>query len=503
MRLLRAVLIGLSTFALSVVLTASAASAEKRVALVIGNAAYKHAPALKNPKNDAEDMAVALKRLGFTVISGVDLDERGMAQKARDFSRALEGADVGLLFYAGHGLQAKGVNFLVPVDASLKAEGDLEFETLSLDRLMKLMQTQARVTLVMLDACRDNPLARGLKSASRSGGVGTGLARVEEAAGTMIAFSTQPGNVALDGTGRNSPFTKALLTHIETPGASVSDVMIDVRKMVMAETGEKQVPWENSSLTGKFYFKPGAAITTASTGGAAPSTTQQPVQKEVLTVADRTVDHTFWTSVAGSNDPALYREYLTRFPNGTYAAIAQARLQAWAAPTAPPQKPEPPQQVAMLPGGAASDPARAMSSPPPSPRMLAEDMQRELKRVGCYSGSVDGDWGQGSRKALGRFNEQTGLALQTEQPTIEAANRIRTFTAAVCSKTVAEDREEQPARKKASTSEERDPPPRKRASSSEEPPRRSSSGGAGDAAAGAFVGGVVGGIIGSQIGRRR
>ena len=234
------------------------AQAEKRVALVIGNSAYQNTAPLKNPRSDAEDMAAALKRLDFEVVAGYDLDDRGMKTKVRDFARAVDGADTALFFYAGHGVQSKGENYLLPVNASLRTESDLDFETVSLDLVMKQMQRSARVSLVFLDACRDNPLTRSLRTASRSAAVGNGLARIEEAAGMMISFSTQPGNVALDGTGRNSPYTKALLSHIDTPGATIGDVMIDVRKQVIAETKERQIPWENSSLTGKFYFRPAA-----------------------------------------------------------------------------------------------------------------------------------------------------------------------------------------------------------------------------------------------------
>ena len=252
------------------------AHAEKRVALVIGNSAYQNTAQLKNPRSDAEDMSAALKRLGFEVISGVDLDDRGMSQKVRDFARSLEGTETALFFYAGHGLQAKGQNYLLPVNAALKTESDLDFETVSLDLVMKQMQRSARVSLVFLDACRDNPLSRSLSASSRSGAVGSGLARVEEAAGMMISFSTQPGNVALDGTGRNSPFTAALAKHVREPDHNLTSVMIQVRKDVLAATGGKQVPWDHSALTGEFYFQQTAVPGQRSvTGGGADSDVQQ------------------------------------------------------------------------------------------------------------------------------------------------------------------------------------------------------------------------------------
>ena len=160
------------------------------------------------------------------------------------------------LFYAGHGLQVDQRNFLAPVDAQLQSEADLDFEAVQLDLVLKNMVRNATTSIVFLDACRDNPLAANLAQVGRSLDVGRGLARVEAAASMMIVYATEPGKVALDGTGRNSPFTGALLRHIDTEGASISDVMIAVRNDVLSETSGKQRPFESASLTGQFFFKP-------------------------------------------------------------------------------------------------------------------------------------------------------------------------------------------------------------------------------------------------------
>ncbi len=412
-------------FAAALFALAGGAQAEKRVALVIGNSAYLNTAPLKNPRSDAEDMAAALKRLGFEVVSGFDLDDRAMAKKVRDFARSLEGSDTALFFYAGHGLQAKGQNYLLPVNAALKTESDLDFETVSLDLVMKQMQRSARVSLVFLDACRDNPLTRSLSASSRSAGVGSGLARIEEAAGMMIAFSTQPGNVALDGTGRNSPFTKALLTHIDTAGATIGDIMIDVRKQVIAETNERQVPWENSSLTGKFYFRPGAQVAAANPSPAAAASQDASRNALNLTVPEAAVDHTFWTSIVASNDPSLYREYLRRFPTGMYVSIAEAKLQALS-PRPAGQADAGNTKTAMVTGTAEAQ--RGIESP----RQVAQDMQRELKRVGCFSGRVDGNWGAQSRKAVERFNEAAKLELEAESPNSQDVPKVKNFPGIVC-----------------------------------------------------------------------
>lgn len=234
------------------------AAAEKRVALVVGNSAYVHANPLPNPVNDASDMAKALTEVGFEVILGLDLKKPAFDAKVRDFARALEKADVAVFFYAGHGLQAAGRNYLVPVDASLQVERDLDFEAVSVDFVLKQMELEreGKTNVVFLDACRDNPLARNLARSmgTRSAAIGQGLAQVQTGVGTFIAYSTQPGNVALDGQGRNSPFTAALAKGVREPGRNLTSVMIDVRKDVLAVTGGKQVPWDHSALTGDFYF---------------------------------------------------------------------------------------------------------------------------------------------------------------------------------------------------------------------------------------------------------
>jgi len=239
------------------------ASAEKRVALVVGNSAYVHAAVLPNPVNDAGDMAKALTEVGFDVILGLDLGKQALDGKVRDFARALDKADVALFFYAGHGLQASGRNYLMPVDARLQGERDLDFEAVSIDFVLKQMELEreGKTNVVFLDACRDNPLARNLARAmgTRSAAIGQGLAQVQTGVGTFIAYSTQPGNVALDGQGRNSPFTAALTKGLREPGRNLTSVMIDVRKDVLAVTGGKQVPWDHSALTGDFFFHKAAA----------------------------------------------------------------------------------------------------------------------------------------------------------------------------------------------------------------------------------------------------
>ncbi len=245
-----------------IALAHGSAEAAKRVALVLGNSAYTHAPPLPNPVNDANDVAGKLQALGFTVSLAVDATKTETDAILREFSGALEGAEVALFFYAGHGLQVAGQNYLVPIDAKLAKERDLEFEAVRLDFVLKQMELgrEDKTNVVFLDACRDNPLSRSLARTmgTRSASVGKGLAQVDAGVGTFIAYSTQPGNVALDGSGKNSPFTAALVQRMTEPGKNLTSVMIDVRKDVIAATQGQQVPWDHSSLTGDFFFDPDA-----------------------------------------------------------------------------------------------------------------------------------------------------------------------------------------------------------------------------------------------------
>ena len=233
-----------------------ASYAGKRVALVIGNGAYQQTVELPNPRNDAVDMAAALEAVGFEVISGLDLDKAGMDRTIQRFAEALASAELGAFFYAGHGLQVRGVNYLVPVDAGLKNEYALDFEMIRLDVVQRTMENAATTNVIFLDACRDNPLARNLARSmgTRSGAIGRGLAQVDAGVGTLISYATQPGNVALDGTGRNSPYSAALKTHITATGEDLTSILIRVRNDVAEATNRRQIPWDQHALMARLYF---------------------------------------------------------------------------------------------------------------------------------------------------------------------------------------------------------------------------------------------------------
>ena len=292
------------------------AHAQKRVALVIGNSAYKHAEELTNPKNDAADMAAVLRKFRFQVIDGFDLDKVSFDRKVREFGTALANAEAGVFFYAGHGLQVAGQNYLVPVDAKAETTDALDFEMVRLDLVQRTMERTAATNVLFLDACRNNPLARSLARAmgTRSTEIGRGLAAVESGVDTLISFSTQPGNVALDGSGRNSPFAGALVRHIANSSDSLSDLLIAVRNDVRKETENKQVPWEHSSLTGRFYFN--QTSQPQPSGAAAP--TPAPHSNDAAEA---------WAAAKDTKSIAVLEDFVARYKDTFYAALARARIE--------------------------------------------------------------------------------------------------------------------------------------------------------------------------------
>jgi len=231
---------------------------KRRIALVIGNSAYQFAPNLTNPANDEADVAQVLRALNFDVVEGQNLDRHGMEEAIRQFGHKLNDADLALFFYSGHGLQVEGKNYLVPVDAKLERVSDLSLDAIDMGTVLAQMESDQRVNLVFLDACRDNPLVRSLARSigNRSITLSQGFRPIEGALGTMIAYSTQPDNVALDGTGRNSPFTTALVKHLTDHGIDIDVVMKRVRADVIAATHQKQIPWDHSSLVGEVVLAP-------------------------------------------------------------------------------------------------------------------------------------------------------------------------------------------------------------------------------------------------------
>ncbi|PKN76455.1 MAG: hypothetical protein CVU52_04740, partial [Deltaproteobacteria bacterium HGW-Deltaproteobacteria-10] len=232
------------------------ASPEQRLALVIGNAVYGFSP-LKNPVNDASDIATSLQKLGFTVILKKNVNIKEMEASIEDFGNRLKRGGVGLFYFAGHGLQVGGVNYLIPVGAKINKESDIKYEAVDAGKILDEMANAANgFNIIILDACRDNPFHQQFRSVSR------GLAIVGSAPkGSYISYSTSPGQVALDGDGRNSPFAAALIQYMKEPGWTIEQVFKNVRHRLSQDTAGKQVPWELSSLEGDFFFVPGSRNT--------------------------------------------------------------------------------------------------------------------------------------------------------------------------------------------------------------------------------------------------
>ena len=280
-----------------------------RYALVIGNGAYPISP-LKNPVNDAEDMARILEKLRFKVIHRQDAGLKEMETSVRKFGRMLEKGGTGVFYYAGHGMQVDGRNYLLPVDAIIESPSDVRFAALDVGRVLGKMEDAGNgLNIIILDACRDNPYARQFRSTRN------GLARMDAPRGTLIAYATGPGSVAADGDGRNGVYTRNLLKHISTPGMPVEQVFKHVRVDVISDTSQKQVPWESSSLTGNFYFAP-AAADNSKNGSAPRQASGSPENQEVL----------YWEFINDSDNPALFQAYLEKYPDGVFSEKAQIQF---------------------------------------------------------------------------------------------------------------------------------------------------------------------------------
>lgn len=286
----------------------------KRFALVLGNNAYQVAP-LKNPVNDARAVAQALRERGFDVTARENLTQNEMKQAVRAFGEKLRDGGreaVGLFYYAGHGVQVQDRNYLIPVNAKVASEEEVEYEAIDVGFVMAQMDAARNsLNILILDACRDNPFARSFRSASR------GLAMINAPTGSLIAYSTAPGKTAGDGTGMNGLYTEELLTAMRTPGLPIEDVFKQVRIKVRDRSKGQQVPWESSSLVGAFYFTP----SNKSDGGDGTA------ERERKMTGDETaLELSFWETIKNSNDPEDFKAYLEKYPNGHFVSLARRRV---------------------------------------------------------------------------------------------------------------------------------------------------------------------------------
>jgi uncharacterized caspase-like protein/uncharacterized protein YraI len=381
--------------ALVMVTLGSMAVAETRVALVIGNSAYRNATALPNPVNDARAVAAKLTSIGFEVALYEDLDGQAFRVALGDFSEKALNADLALVFYAGHGIEMNGQNYLIPVDAKMKSEATAQFEAVPLEQVLSAAREAGKLGLVMLDACRNNPFATTMTRKTGTRSVSRGLApiSVEGETGMLISFAAEAGKTAEDGDAQHSPYTAALLTVLDQPGLEVGRMFRTVRAKVKETTGGVQVPIEQAQLPDQDIFLVAGAtpaptpvpnpvpspnpvpapaedallvyLTALQSGQRAPMEDfirrypDHPRAADARAVVAGMAETEFWTSTQTKDTEDAYRAYLLGFPQGRYRAAAEARIASYATP------PEPVAEVPDLPAPADPDPSDMASCPFP------------------------------------------------------------------------------------------------------------------------------------------
>jgi Caspase domain/Putative peptidoglycan binding domain len=460
-------------------LTATAAQADRRVAFVVGNGAYKNVAPLPNPPVDAKAMAGALRNVGFEVVEGTNLTRDKMTERLLDFGKKAQGADVAVFFYAGHGIAISGTNYLLPVDADIKSEMDVKLgAAINIDLTLDQTMGDAKVKLVFLDACRDNPFAAKIKSnsATRSVNVQTGLAEMKSGEGTLIAFATGPGQTALDGTeGGNSPFTRALLANITQPGLEIQQAMTKVRAQVNEETNKGQLPWGHTNLIGTVYLNGAPAP-------AAPGTAAAPASQQVAVAPNTEVEVEFWRSIKDSNKPEELKAYLTNYPNGQFRSLAQGGANK-------------PDATRNLSGGV--DPAVFTEE---STQLTEDqigldkgqrrDVQRRLNGLG-FDTKVTGVFTPDTRNVITRWQAARGYPKSGYLNKLQHKALLTEIVATQPASAPSSDDEDKPAQRRRANSGGggggQAPAPA---------PRQHSGGGGPDPAAmGRFMGGVVGGVL--------
>jgi Caspase domain/Putative peptidoglycan binding domain len=425
-------------------------------------------------------MAGVLRNVGFEVVEGTNLTRDRMTEKLLDFGKRAQGADVAVFFYAGHGIAIGGTNYLLPVDADIKSEMDVKLgAAINIDLTLDQTMSDAKVKLVFLDACRDNPFAAKIKSnsATRSVNVQTGLAEMKSGEGTLIAFATGPGQTALDGQeGTNSPFTRALLANIAQPGVEIQQAMTKVRAQVNEETNKGQLPWGHTNLIGTVYLN-GAPAPVAN-GVAAPAA----AQTAVATAPGSDVELEFWRSIKDSNKPEELNAYLTTYPNGQFRPLALARIAALDSGASTQTRNL---TTGVDPATFATEANQTTEDQIGLDKGQRRDVQRRLTGLG-FDTKVTGSFNEATRAVITRWQVARGY------PKSGYLNKLQ--HKALLSEIVA-------TTSATSGDDEGKPAPRRRASSGggsvQQAPRRQ---GGGDPGA-AFMGGVVGGMLGGAFRR--
>jgi hypothetical protein len=475
--------LGRVLLAATLLLVCQPAFAGKRVALVIANSAYQNVPTLPNPVNDGAVVAARLKEAGFDIVdSRHDLAALETRRALREFEDSARNADIAVVYYAGHGIEVDGTNYLIPVDAKLERDSDVYDEALSLDRVLLAVDPAKQLRLVILDACRDNPFAKTMKRSVAARGIGSGLAKIEPTSpNTLIAYSAKAGSTAQDGDGMNSPFTVALARHLTTPGLDVRKAFGFVRDDVLKSTGNRQEPFVYGSLGGE-----DVALVPAR---AAPS---QPVANPQ---SDARRDYELAQQIGNK---AAYNAYLTQYPDGFYASLARLQLEKLAAEEARVAATEKAQAAeaerARLAAAGAQQQAQAkaeadaraaeqqrlvaerakqaaqdqadqaerkqagmtaqpapvavdQSTAPAAPTRqtnvasldaeparadLTKSVQAELRRVGCLAAAADGDWNAASQRSLSLFNRYAGTKFDVKIASTDVLDAVKLKPSRVC-----------------------------------------------------------------------
>jgi uncharacterized caspase-like protein len=471
--------------AAGLILICQPALADKRVALVLGNSAYQNVPPLTNPVNDAALIADTFKKAGFDL---VELKQNLSAQETRrvlrDFADKSNDADIAVIYYAGHGIEVDGSNYLIPVDAKLERDNDVYDEAFSLDRILVTVEPAKRLRLVILDACRDNPFAQKMKKTLATRAIGRGLAKVEPASpNTLIAYSAKAGSTAQDGASNNSPFTTALATHLTKPGLDIRRAFGFVRDDVLKTTNNRQEPYVYGSLGGDDV--PLVAKRSVAPPPPAPAPdAQADIRRDyelALQVGNRgafeaflaqhsdgfyaslaklqldkiAADQAHTAAVEKSRQAEQERDRLAaagaqkeaqvkaeadakaaeqaRIETEKAKQVAQQqaadaerkRVEAAAVPAAPPA----PAPVTAAPE---KNVTVAALNPAPSQTDITKSVQSELRRVGCYSGNTDGDWDSSSQRSLSQFNRSAGTKLDVKTVNADTLDAIKQKPSRVC-----------------------------------------------------------------------
>jgi uncharacterized caspase-like protein len=448
------------------------AFAGKRVALVLGNSAYQNVPRLTNPVNDAALMADTFKKAGFdVVVSKQDLGALETRRVLRDFADSAADAEIAVIYYAGHGIEVDGVNYLIPVDAKLERDNDVFDEAFSLERVLLAVEPAKKLRLVILDACRDNPFSRTMRRTVALRAIGRGLAQVEPAGtNTLIAYAAKAGSTAQDGDGKDSPFTVALSRHLTTPGLDVRKAFGFVRDDVIKSTASRQEPFVYGSLGGDdVALVPAPAV-------AAPATAANPQ-------TDMRRDYELALQVGNKS---AFDAFIAQHPDGFYASLARLQLEKLAAEeahvaatakakeaeeqrarlaatgaqkdaqakadadaksaeaasvaaekakqVAQDQAAEAERKRAEAAAIAAATPAPAAPAAPTAPSQadITKSVQTELRRVGCLSGDANGDWNATSQRSLSAFNRNAGTRLDVKTANADTLDAIKQKPSRVC-----------------------------------------------------------------------